>query len=116
MDINIDNDGLIPVIVLRSENLDSGNADEFRRHIAPILATNPQVILDMNHVEFLDSTGLGAILSCLRRAGETGGDMKLIGVSENVRSVFRITRMHRIFDIFESKEEAMLSFCHAFPE
>jgi anti-sigma B factor antagonist len=61
-------------------------------------------------MEFMDSAGLGALLSCLRRLNGAGGDLKLFAMSKAVRSVVQITRMHRIFDIFDTKEEALQAF------
>ncbi|HLV80647.1 MAG TPA: STAS domain-containing protein [Chthonomonadaceae bacterium] len=110
MELTLDKRGEVAVVTPRVEHLDASNAEDFKRDMTPVLEANPKVLLDMSALSFLDSAGLGALLSCLRRLSGAGGDMKLCGVSRPVRSVFQITRMHRIFDIFDSPEDAISAF------
>jgi anti-anti-sigma factor len=55
--------------------------------------------LDLNRLRFTDSSGLGAFTSCLRELNTKGGDVKPCGMSKQIRAVFELVRMHRIFDI-----------------
>ncbi len=110
MNITVEASGPVVVATPRAEQLDASNADEFKRDMACVLEQNCQVVCDLGELTFLDSAGLGALLSCLRRIGEAGGDMKLCCVSEPVRAVLRVTRMHRIFDILPTREEAIRAF------
>jgi len=110
MEITTEKSDNVAIATLVGDHLDASNADEFKRDMAPLLEANPRLILDLSDVRFLDSAGLGALLSALRKLSADGGDLKLIGVSQPVRSVFQITRMHRIFDIFNTKEEALRAF------
>ena len=100
----------ITVVHLEGEHLDASNAEEFKRDIAPTLAGSAKVLFDMGGLQFVDSAGLGAILSCLRKLSAAGGDLKLYGMTKAVRAVFDIARMHRIFDIFGTREEALQAF------
>jgi anti-sigma B factor antagonist len=68
--------------------------------------------VDLSHLRFVDSSGLGAMLSCLRQLNATGGDLKLCGMSKAVRAVFELVRMHRIFDIYDTRELAVSAFQH----
>lgn len=110
MEIGVEKAGEIAVVTLQGEHLDASVAEEFKRDIAPILAENTKVVFNMSHLQFVDSAGLGAILSCLRRLSAAGGDLKLCELSRSVRSVFEIARMHRIFDIFATRDEAVQAF------
>jgi anti-sigma B factor antagonist len=110
MEMSVEKDGDLTVVVLRGEHLDAGNAEDFRRDIAPVLEANSRVVFDMSPLRFVDSAGLGALLSCLRRLDAAGGDLKLFGLTKPVRSVFDVARMHRIFEIFATKEEAVAAF------
>ena len=85
---------------------------EFKRDIAPVLQANTKVVLDLSRLRFVDSSGLGAMLSCLRQLSAKHGDLKLCGMSKQVRAVFELVRMHRIFDISGTKEEAVHAFEH----
>ena len=110
MKMTVEKIGDVAVVELQGERLDASIAEEFKRDVAPLLEANSQVLFDLSHLQFVDSAGIGAILSCLRRLSAAGGDLKLFGVSKPVRGVFEITRMHRIFDIFGAKEEAVRAF------
>ena len=98
------------VVVLPGESLDASNAKDFKRDIAPVLEANAKVVFDMDQLRFVDSSGLGAILSCLRKLNAAGGDLKLCAMSKPVRTLFELVRMHRIFDIFNTREEAVHAF------
>ena len=78
--------------------------------MTPLLIEDAKVVFDMSTLRFVDSSGLGALLSCLRQLNSVGGDMNLCGMSKQVRALFELVRMHRIFDIFNTPEEAVRSF------
>jgi anti-sigma B factor antagonist len=110
MEIAVDHIGDVAVAVLLVEELDAGNAGEFKRDIAPVLETNKKLVFDLSRLRFVDSSGLGAFLSCLRQVNAKGGDLKLCGMSKQVRGVFELVRLHRIFDILGTTEEAVRAF------
>ena len=110
MEMSVEKIGEVAVVSPHAEHLDASVTEEFKRDIAPVLAENRQVVLDMSSLQFVDSAGLGAILSCLRKLGTADGDLKLYGLSKQVRAAFEIARMHRIFDITATKEEAVKAF------
>ena len=53
--------------------LDASNAKEFKHNMTPILKTSAKVVCDLSQLEFVDSSGLGAIVSCLRQLKAAGG-------------------------------------------
>ena len=110
MDIAADKIANVGVVLVPVEELDASNAGELKRDIAPILEANPQLVIDLSRLRFIDSSGLGAMLSCLRQVSAKGGDLKLCGMSKQVRATFELVRMHRIFEIFPSREEAVRAF------
>jgi len=67
-------------------------------------------VLDLSKIEFIDSTGLGALVSCLRQAHSTGGEIKLVGLTKSARALFELVRMHRVFEVFNSSAEAITSY------
>jgi anti-sigma B factor antagonist len=110
MEIPVDNMGGVAVAVVPVDELDASNAGEFKRDIAPLLQANSKLVLDLSRLSFVDSSGLGAMLSCLRQLSAKGGDLKLFGMSKQVRALFELVRMHRIFDIYGTKDEAVRAF------
>jgi anti-sigma B factor antagonist len=104
---NLDGVGMASVPV---DELDASNSSEFKRDITPILQANTKLVLDLSQLRFVDSSGLGAMLSCLRQLTAKGGDLKLCGMSKQVRALFELVRMHRIFDIYNTREDAVKAF------
>ncbi len=109
MEIFIEDVGGVTVTVAAVDELDASNVAEFKSAMAPILEVRSQLILDLSRMRFVDSSGLGAILSCLRQLRAKGGDLKLCGMTKQVRAVFELVRMHRIFDIYATQQEAVQS-------
>ena len=110
MEIAVDKMGDVAIAELPVEELDASNAGEFKRDIAPLLEAHTKLVIDLSRLRFVDSSGLGAFISCLRKLNAKGGDLKLCGMSKQVRAVFELVRMHRIFDIFGTREEALRAF------
>jgi anti-sigma B factor antagonist len=110
MQLTVEKIGDIAVSAVPVEELDAGNAGEFKRDIAPLLDAHAKVALDLARLRFVDSSGLGAFISCLRKLNAKGGDLKLYGMSKAVRGVFELVRMHRVFDILTTKEDAVRAF------
>jgi anti-sigma B factor antagonist len=110
MEITVDTRGEVAVVELLGEELDATTVGDFKRDIAPVLETHRQLVCDLSRLRFMDSSGLGVFISCLRKLNAKGGDVKLCGMASQVRAVFELTRMHRIFDIYGTTEEAVRAF------
>jgi anti-sigma B factor antagonist len=110
MQITSETVGDVAVAAVPVEELDASNAAEFKRDIVPLLEAHAKVVLDLSRLRFVDSSGLGAFISCLRKLNAKGGDLKLCGMSKQVRAVFELVRMHRVFDILGTKADALRAF------
>ena len=64
------------------------------------------LVVDMEGVDFIDSSGLGVLVGVLRRVKEVGGHMRLVCGRENVVKIFRITGLDKAFSIFATVDEA----------
>ncbi len=104
------NNGDITLAAVPLEKLDMSATGEFKKWMAPLMTGSKRIVLDMDTVSFVDSSGLGAILSCLRDLNAAGGDLKLCRVQKRVRVMFELVRMHRILGIYNTPEEAMAAF------
>lgn len=100
-----DNRGVI--ITVSTPHLDASNTEVFRNAISPMLDMQGTVCLDLSQVEFIDSSGLGALLSCLRQVNGRRGELRLFGLAKPVQALFELVRMHRLFAIYPSREEAL---------
>ena len=110
MEFNAQTIGDVIVVELLTDILDAGNAKEFRAALTPVLEQHKKIVFDMQRITFLDSSGCGTILSCLRQLNSSGGDLKMCGVQKPVRALFELIRMHRIVEIHNTREEAVKSF------
>ena len=95
------------LIVELPENLVANNIKEFKKVVEPHIDTNPMIVLDFSHVGIVDSLGIGTILSILKRVKAKKGDLKLYNVDEDLVDLFRLMRLDRVFDIYETRQEAI---------
>jgi anti-sigma B factor antagonist len=64
------------------------------------------IVVDMDKVSFIDSSGLGVLVGALRRVRESGGDLRVACDRDNVAKIFRITGLDRVFPMFATVDEA----------
>lgn len=100
----------IVVLSPGEDSLDAGNAREFRKAVAVIIEERSRIVLDLSSVNFIDSSGLGALVACQRLMNSRAGELRLCSMSDNVRALFELMRMQRVFMVFDSREEALQSF------
>ncbi len=74
--------------------------------VAQIESGCSNVVVDLEAVGFIDSSGLGVLVGGLRRAKERSGAIRLVCTRESILKIFRITGLDKVFPIFESIEEA----------
>ena len=87
--------------------MDLSNAAGLRDHlIEQVEKGNYNLAVDLNGVEFMDSSGLAVLISGLRRTKEHDGSLVLISPTASVKRVLTITGLDRVFDIFDSVEKA----------
>ena len=81
--------------------IDAATVGVMKEKVGEAITANPggRVTLDMANVTFLDSTGLGALVSALRQARDGGGDIAITNVAPNVRKVFDITGLAKVFEL-----------------
>lgn len=65
-----------------------------------------RLAFDLSEVEFIDSSGLGALVSGLKTARMAGGDLRLAAASEQVASVLRLTNLDRILRVYPASDDA----------
>jgi anti-sigma B factor antagonist len=110
MQTTLEKIGDVTVVAIHEEQLDAGNSDDFRQDLAPVLKDTRKLVLDLERVQFVDSRGCGAILSCLKQLSANGGDLKLCNVGRYVRTVFDLIRLHKICEILGTRDEAVRAF------
>jgi anti-sigma B factor antagonist len=69
-----------------------------------------KVVIDLSHVKWMNSSGLGTMMGCLTSLKSANGDLKLCGVTDKVKSLFMITKLITLFETYETPEEAIKAF------
>jgi len=91
--------------------LDAASAKPFKDEVMRRAEKGAKrLVIDLSQVRFLDSSGLGVLVSCLRQFTASGGDIKLSGLRPEIQSLFALTRLNKVFDIFSTAEEAAAAF------
>ena len=105
---------IIDDIIVEIVNLDRATlleAEELKRQVNDKIDSGyRKIIIDLTSVEFLDSTFLGIIVNTLKKVAKLGGDLKLVGFKPNVRSMFELTRLFRVFESYSELQDAIKSF------
>ncbi len=68
------------------------------------------VVINLSDTDFVDSSFLGTLVAGLKKATMHNGDLKIVGLQPPVKAMFELTRLYKIFDIFDTVEEAIKSF------
>lgn len=100
------------IITPEGESLDAKDASAFKEKVIDLISHQEfsNVIFDLHQLHFIDSSGLGSFLSVLRILHTRGGELKLARMNKPIRTMFELVSMHKIFEIFNSTEDAIRSF------
>lgn len=76
------------------------------------LFINPgtKLILDLGGISFIDSSGFGVFLSIMKTANNTQGYFKICNINEEVMELFKLLQLHHVFEIYNTREDAIKSF------
>lgn len=102
--------GDVTAIEVKETMLDAECAEQFKDQLRQHAEGNRKVLLDLRRVSFADSSGLGAILTCLHGLAKAGGSARVCGLRPLVHEMFHLLRLDRIVDIHRTAEEALLAF------
>ncbi|MDD2403061.1 MAG: STAS domain-containing protein [Victivallaceae bacterium] len=109
MEINAYEESGVKVIEL-SGRLDAENAEKLRTEFLLFLEKNRNFVINCSNLEYLDSTGLGAMVFCMKSSNEYGGVLRLANLTPKVQMIFEITRAYRVFEIYDSLDAAIAAF------
>jgi len=108
MNITLENKDGSTLLRFHEERLDAHNSKELKDYLLELLDNGAKaLVLDLSEVRFVDSSGLGALLSGHKNAGLRDGRFALAGVQPRVQSMFELTRLTRVFDIYLRVEDAL---------
>jgi len=102
----------VTIVRLRARELDETKIQRLNQELGEAVE-EPQrqrLVVDLEAVAFLTSTGIGAMIALQKRLKASGGIVKLCGLHADIRSLFSITQVDRLFDIQANADDAVKSF------
>ncbi len=98
-------------VVELEDNIDVSCAPELRDILkGKIDGGSRQILINLEKVGFMDSSGLGIFVATYKMMNQVGGTIKFAKPQKTLEKIFELTRMYKVFDIFDSIDEAMNSF------
>ena len=95
------------IVVSLAGRLDAAASSAVKATLQQLMVPEqPKLIIDLQQVPFIDSSGLASLVSALRLVREKGGDIVLSGVQPQARTVFHLTMLDRVFSIHPTPNEA----------
>ena len=100
------------VTILKADGrITAKEAGDLRSEISRLLAAKTvNIVLDLESADYLDSTGLGAMVICYNQLKQAGGSLKLLRVNRRNVELLALTKLHTVFEIFTEEQDAVNSF------
>lgn len=93
----------------RMSNLNSGNTEDLKTNILNNYQTGQTVIINFKNFDYIDSAGLTVLIHIRRKITETKGSLKICEVGDKIHKLMQVTRLHRVFEIYDLEESAIKS-------
>ncbi len=94
-------------VVTIGPELDARTAEAAKAFLRELVESGRhRLVLDLSPLSFIDSSGLSALVAALKAARARGGDVRLAGLTPAVRSIVELTRLHRLFAIYDDVDAA----------
>ena len=88
-----------------------GNRQELKDLVQAALDRGDRrLLIDFSRTGYIDSSGLGALVSLSKKIRESGGELRLSGLNEDLRSLFELTKLDTLFNIADSRDAALSAF------
>jgi len=101
MNLHLEKNNGYSIIFVEDERIDAHNSGELKEYILHLIEQGEiQLIVQLEQVRFIDSSGLGALLSGHKNAAAKSGKLVLTHVQKQVMSMFEITRLNTVFEIY----------------
>jgi anti-sigma B factor antagonist len=111
--LTVSQEGEVTIVELLDRNiLEEANITAMGDHIGSVIdeQTNPKLLIDFQHVEHLSSAALGSLIKINTKIKEKGGQLRLSNIDPQIREVFLITKLNKLFQIHDDRSDALASF------
>ena len=111
MSFNLRKDQRGVVVVGVDGQLIVGNRQELKQKVLDALeGGEKKFVIDFSKTGYIDSSGLGVLVSLSKKIREQGGDLRLAGLNEDLQTLFELTKLDTLFSITKTPEEALAAF------
>ena len=101
----------IAILTVSGKLMGGNETKEVHKKVKNLISEGrKKVIIDLSRVRWLNSQGLGMLISCLTSLRNADGELKIAGATDRVNSLFMITKLITVFDSFKTIDEAVASF------
>jgi anti-sigma B factor antagonist len=88
-----------------------GNRQELKQKVLDAIdAGSRKFVVDFTRTGYIDSSGLGVLVSLSKKIREHGGELRLAGLNEDLQTLFELTKLDTLFSITKTPEEALAAF------
>lgn len=104
-------DSGITVLALSGHMTVGGQLQKFEGTVKELIASNQnRIVVDLSRVSYLDSSAIGALVSCHSMARDSGGQLRLAGLADRVSTIFKMTGVDRLLTIDPTRDDAVAAF------
>jgi len=99
------------VVCIPEGEINIHTSAELRKTFDKFIKTNTKKLLvDFSSVPYIDSSGLATLIEMLQRLKKIGGNLRISNMADKVKNVFEITKVHKLFAIFDNRQDALNGF------
>ena len=110
MNLNLGKINNFTVLAIADERIDAHNSAELKEYILQAIDSGEtNIVVQLAQVRFIDSSGLGALLAGYKHMQAKSGQFALANIQPQVMSMFEITRLNRVFDIYADVHEVLIT-------
>ena len=110
MSFTVSHHGDVAIVDVEGQLVVSNRQDLKQRVLDEVEKGTTKVLVDFAHAGYIDSSGLGVLVSLSKKIREQGGDLRLANLNEDLRTLFELTKLDTLFQISKTREHALESF------
>jgi anti-sigma B factor antagonist len=110
MSLHVSRDGDVMIVEIEGQLIVSNRQELKQRVLDEAEGGARKVLIDFARTGYIDSAGLGVLVSLAKRLRELGGDIRLANLNDDLRTLFELTKLDTLFQIADTREHALESF------
>jgi anti-sigma B factor antagonist len=110
MSLNVSREGDVVIVEIEGQLIVSNRQELKQRVLDEAEGGARKVLVDFARTGYIDSAGLGVLVSLAKRLRELGGDIRLANLNDDLRTLFELTKLDTLFQIADTREHAIESF------